>query len=76
MDTLPHILVREFRRLAKERVRREELARAKVQLKSQLLMNLEMRPVIFEDLARQILVHGERKPPLEYMEQIGECASN
>ena len=32
----------------------EELARAKTQLKSMLLMNLESRPVIFEDCARQV----------------------
>ena len=29
-----------------------ELKRAKTQLKSMLLMNLESRPVIFEDVAR------------------------
>lgn len=30
--------------------------RAKTQLKSQLLMNLEVRPVMFEDMARQVRV--------------------
>jgi processing peptidase subunit alpha len=33
-----------------------ELARAKTQLKSMLLMNLESRPVIFEDIARYLVV--------------------
>ena len=80
--------MKEFERLCKG-VARAELDRAKVQLKSQLMMNLEvfqlyikyfnyisfiyfqMRPVQFEDMARQILVHGERKHPLEYCEKIG-----
>lgn len=34
-------------------------------------MNLEMRPVIFEDLGRQVLAHGERKRAYEYLEAIG-----
>ncbi len=32
----------------------EEFERAKKQLTSMLLMNLESRPVIFEDVARQV----------------------
>ena len=39
----------------------EELNRAKTQLKSMLLMNLESRPVIFEDCARQVLSLGRRR---------------
>ena len=35
-----------------------ELSRAKNQLKSSLLMNLESRPILFEDIGRQVL------PPL------------
>lgn len=57
MSELPSIILKEFVRLANEPVRDEELDRAKIQLKSQLLMNLEMRPVQFEDMCRQILVH-------------------
>lgn len=36
------------------------------------MMNLEMRPVMFEDLARQVIGHGRRKLPTEYMEKIGK----
>ena len=36
----------------------EELNRAKTQLCSQLMMNLETRLVMFEDVARQVLGHG------------------
>jgi len=40
-----------------------ELSRAKKQLQSMLMMNLEARPVIFEDVGRQILATGIRKSP-------------
>ncbi|XP_064420403.1 mitochondrial-processing peptidase subunit alpha [Latimeria chalumnae] len=42
-----------------------ELERAKTQLKSMLMMNLESRPVIFEDVGRQVLATGTRKLPHE-----------
>uniref|UniRef100_A0A7E4VEN8 Mitochondrial-processing peptidase subunit alpha n=1 Tax=Panagrellus redivivus TaxID=6233 RepID=A0A7E4VEN8_PANRE len=63
------IVLNEFFRLVKG-VRPDELARAKIQLKSQILMNLEMRPVQFEDLARQVLSNGSRIKPEEYAEKI------
>ena len=43
-----------------EVITQEELARAKNQLKSNLLMSLEARGVELEDLGRQVLVHGKR----------------
>ncbi|KAL3101936.1 hypothetical protein niasHS_003345 [Heterodera schachtii] len=69
LNDLVDIILAEFGRLTKG-VWLEELERAKVQLKSQLLMNLEMRPVQFEDLARQMLAHGQRKTADEYSELI------
>jgi mitochondrial-processing peptidase subunit alpha len=45
------VLVREFVAITGN-ISDSELARAKTQLKSMLLMNLESRPVIFEDVAR------------------------
>lgn len=50
----------------------EELPRAKKQLQSMLLMNLETKPVIFEDIARQVLTNGYRKQPSVYMKLINE----
>ncbi|XP_065156191.1 mitochondrial-processing peptidase subunit alpha-like [Atheta coriaria] len=47
-----------------------ELRRAKTQLQSMLLMNLESRPVVFEDIARQVLATGHRKRPSYYIEAI------
>lgn len=49
-----------------------ELKRAKTQLQSMLLMNLESRPVVFEDVARQVLANGFRRPPQFFIEQIGK----
>uniref|UniRef100_A0A0K0ENG7 Alpha-MPP n=1 Tax=Strongyloides stercoralis TaxID=6248 RepID=A0A0K0ENG7_STRER len=54
----------------------EELNRAKQLLKSQLLMNLEQKPVMFEDLARQVLGHGKRKSPIEYIKEIDAVTSD
>ncbi|XP_018903070.1 mitochondrial-processing peptidase subunit alpha [Bemisia tabaci] len=51
-------------------VQADELRRAKTQLQSMLLMNLEARPVVFEDIARQVLATGHRKRPEHYIEQI------
>jgi len=64
------IILNEFLRLV-DGVRDDELERAKVQLKSQIMMNLEMRPVQFEDLARQVLTHqNKRIKPEEYTQKI------
>lgn len=37
-----------------------------------LLMNLESRPVIFEDVARQVLAQGQRERPEHYIEKISK----
>ncbi|XP_058528233.1 mitochondrial-processing peptidase subunit alpha [Ochotona princeps] len=47
-----------------------ELERAKTQLRSMLMMNLESRPVIFEDVGRQVLATHSRKLPHELCELI------
>lgn len=50
-----------------------ELKRAKTQLQSMLLMNLEARPVVFEDIGRQVLATGARKRPDHFIKEIGTC---
>jgi len=50
----------------------EELARARTQLQSMLLMNLESRPIVFEDVGRQVLANSHRHTPQYYYELIGE----
>lgn len=67
---MAEIIIKQFQGLRRG-VGNKELERAKVQLKSQLLMNLEMRPVQFEDLARQVLAHGKRKTAEDYANEIG-----
>ncbi|KAJ1374955.1 Mitochondrial-processing peptidase subunit alpha [Parelaphostrongylus tenuis] len=69
------IILDQFFKLSKG-VEKEELERAKIQLKSQLMMNLEIRPVMFEDLARQIIGHGFRRKPEEYVEQINKVTAD
>jgi processing peptidase subunit alpha len=74
MGEMAEIVIKQFQHLRKG-VGKTELERAKVQLKSQLLMNLEMRPVQFEDLARQMLAHGRRKTADDYAEEIDRVQS-
>lgn len=47
-----------------------ELSRAKNQLKASLLMNLESRPILFEDVGRQVLTYGARTEPETLLKQI------
>uniref|UniRef100_A0AC34GVL3 Mitochondrial-processing peptidase subunit alpha n=1 Tax=Panagrolaimus sp. ES5 TaxID=591445 RepID=A0AC34GVL3_9BILA len=69
------IILEQFFNLAVNNIPEEELKRAKTQLKSQIFMNLEMRPVMFEDLARQVLTHEKRIRPEEYGEKIDQITS-
>ncbi|TPX09432.1 uncharacterized protein E0L32_009320 [Thyridium curvatum] len=49
-----------------------EVSRAKNQLRSSLLMNLESRMVELEDLGRQVQVHGRKIPVHEMTRKINE----
>jgi processing peptidase subunit alpha len=49
-----------------------EVARAKNQLRSSLLMNLESRMVELEDLGRQVQVHGRKIPVREMTKKIND----
>ncbi|XP_019396476.1 PREDICTED: mitochondrial-processing peptidase subunit alpha [Crocodylus porosus] len=53
-----------------------ELERAKTQLKSMLMMNLESRPVIFEDVGRQVLATSTRKLPHELCDLINNVKAS
>ncbi|KRZ24732.1 Mitochondrial-processing peptidase subunit alpha [Trichinella pseudospiralis] len=75
IDNLIAVLCSEFFRM-KENLHTEELDRAKSQIKSSLMMNLEQRPVIFEDLTRQILGTGVRKSPLQFLEDIDKLKAD
>lgn len=51
-------------------LKKDEVERAKKQLKSSLLMNLESRMVELEDLGRQVQVHGKKIGVLEMCREI------
>ncbi|XP_063224768.1 mitochondrial-processing peptidase subunit alpha [Bacillus rossius redtenbacheri] len=54
----------------------EEFSRAKTQLQSMLLMNLEARPVVFEDIGRQVLASGHRKNPSHFIDAISKVTKD
>ncbi|KAJ7973755.1 mitochondrial-processing peptidase subunit alpha-like [Quillaja saponaria] len=49
-----------------------QLDRAKQSTKSAILMNLESRMVVSEDIGRQILTYGERKPVEHFLKAVDE----
>jgi len=49
---------------------KDELNRAKVQVQSTLFINLEQRPIVFEDVARQVLAVGKRQQAEYYFTRI------
>jgi len=70
-----HVITQEFVRLT-HGTDPVELSRAKKQLQSMLMMNLEARPVVFEDIGRQILSTGERKSPAELCQMIEKVTND
>lgn len=55
-------------------VDQKQLDRAKQATKSAILMNLESRMVVSEDIGRQILTYGERKPVEHFLKAIEEVS--
>ncbi|KAI3388327.1 hypothetical protein SNEBB_001634 [Seison nebaliae] len=49
---------------------KEELMRAKAQVKSMMLMNFEQRPVLFEDIIRQVALTSQHMNPTYYVDMI------
>ena len=70
MKSLVDVVINEFKDLAYGRMFKDELARAKKQLISMLWLNLEIRPIVFEDIARQVLATGYRRQPRQLIEKI------
>uniref|UniRef100_A0A0A0LEX1 Complex III subunit II n=1 Tax=Cucumis sativus TaxID=3659 RepID=A0A0A0LEX1_CUCSA len=54
------------------KVQQVQLDRAKQSTKSAVLMNLESRVVASEDIARQVLTYGERKPVEHFLKAVDE----
>lgn len=70
LKDLVDIVIHEFRSIVTDRMSRDELDRAKKQLISMLWLNLEISPIIFEDIARQVLSTGFRRQPRQLIEKI------
>jgi processing peptidase subunit alpha len=64
------VAIREIGYLVAQPPEAIELERAKRQLQSMLFMNLEQRPVVFEDVARQVLSCGKRQQADYYFNRI------
>jgi len=69
MGSLVSAMIDEMKKMAGP-ITDVELNRAKNQLKASLLMNLESRPILFEDIGRQVLTYGARTPPEVLIQQI------
>ncbi|KAL0410559.1 UNVERIFIED_CONTAM: Mitochondrial-processing peptidase subunit alpha [Sesamum latifolium] len=52
-----------------------QLNRAKQSTKSAILMNLESRMVVSEDIGKQILTYGERKPVEHFLKAVDEVTA-
>jgi mitochondrial-processing peptidase subunit alpha len=64
------IAANQLARLTEQPVKQTELARARNQLASSVMMNLETRALLCEDIGRQILSHGKRMDPAELVRRI------
>ncbi|CCI40389.1 unnamed protein product [Albugo candida] len=53
-----------------------ELSRAKNQLKSSVLMNLESRMILYEDIGRQLLTYGYRESPQSVCAKIDKVTTD
>lgn len=64
------VIIREIRNVSKG-LNEVELSRAKAIFKSKMMMQLEARPVMLEDLGRQVMTSGVQKDVDYYMSKIG-----
>jgi len=58
---LTEVFVEQMLKLASSPATEEETSRAKNQLKSSIMMNLESRQILCEDIGRQMLTYGHRE---------------
>lgn len=70
LKDLVQVIVKEYFTLLNSGISEVEVARAKKQLQSMLMMNLESRVVVFEDIGRQVIGLNKRKSAQELYESI------
>jgi processing peptidase subunit alpha len=68
--SLIRVIIDQLTKLAVTPVTDEELSRAKKMLKSMMMMQLESRLVLCEDIARQYSTYGKRESPTAVCERI------
>jgi processing peptidase subunit alpha len=73
---LAQVMANEVQRLRKEKVTDEELMRARNQLKSRLLMDMESRALLMEDMARQVTFYGRRRDADELCAEIDRVTAD
>ncbi|KAK2142073.1 hypothetical protein LSH36_999g00050 [Paralvinella palmiformis] len=71
MRELVEVIAKEFVSI-RHGIGSTELERAKTQLQSILMMNLEMRAVVFEDIGRQVLASGKRYSAQYFYDKIAK----
>jgi len=74
MGKLVSVLCKEMLNMGSH-ISAEELTRAKNQLKSSLVMNLESRPILLEDIGRQVLSYGAYTPAAELVVKIDKVTA-
>eukprot|EP00741_Cyanophora_paradoxa_P009290 tig00000144_g8999.t1 len=67
---LSEVLADAMKAMASVAPTQQEAARAKAQTKTSLLMNLESRSILADDVGRQLLIYGKRFTPEELCAQI------
>jgi len=69
------VMVAELQALASGKgLTQAELERAKAATVSSVMMNLESRTVVAEDIGRQALTYGERKPPSAFLADVAKLS--
>lgn len=66
------LAAKELKDVAGGKVNQKHLDRAKAATKSAVLMNLESRMIAAEDIGRQILTYGERKPVDQFLKTVDQ----
>nr|AAK59675.1 putative mitochondrial processing peptidase alpha subunit [Arabidopsis thaliana] len=66
------LVASEMNAVADGKVNQKHLDRAKAATKSAILMNLESRMIAAEDIGRQILTYGERKPVDQFLKTVDQ----
>jgi len=74
LPNLVQVLAEQLKGMGKN-ITDEELSRAKNMTKSSVLMNLESKPIILEDIGKQVLCYGKRLTAAEVCSQVDKVTA-